>query len=86
VVTRATIRNVNVSPVWGAQADVFTYGMQFVNLDPARYVLQNLTYVALLEARQKIVGMTGGIKLGKGKRRRGAVFNYYLISWNYALG
>jgi c-di-GMP-binding flagellar brake protein YcgR len=56
VVTRATIRNVNVSPVSGAQAEVFTYGMQFVDLDPAHYMqLQNLTYEALLEARQKIV-------------------------------
>jgi c-di-GMP-binding flagellar brake protein YcgR len=56
VVTRATIRNVNVSPVSGAQTEVFTYGMQFVDLDPAHYMLlQNLTYEALLEARQKIV-------------------------------
>jgi c-di-GMP-binding flagellar brake protein YcgR len=56
VVTRATIRNVNVSPVSGAQAEVFTYGMQFVDLDTAHYMLlQNLTYEALLEARQKIV-------------------------------
>jgi c-di-GMP-binding flagellar brake protein YcgR len=56
VVTRATIRNVNVSPVLGAQTEVFTYGMQFVDLDPAHYMLlQNLTYEALLEARQKIV-------------------------------
>ena len=56
VVTQATIRNVNVSPTAGAQPEVFTYGMQFVDLDPAHYMLlQNLTYEALLEARQKIV-------------------------------
>lgn len=56
VVTQATIRNMNVSPTSGAQPEVFTYGMQFVDLDPAHYMLlQNLTYEALLEARQKIV-------------------------------
>ncbi len=56
IVTQATIRNMNVSPTVGAQSEVFTYGMQFVGLDPAHYMLlQNLTYEALLEARQKIV-------------------------------
>jgi c-di-GMP-binding flagellar brake protein YcgR len=56
VVTKATIRNMNVSPTSGAQPEVFTYGMQFVDLDAAHYMLlQNLTYEALLEARQKIV-------------------------------
>lgn len=56
VVTQATIRNMNVSSAHGAQPEVFTYGMQFVDLDPSHYmVLQNLTYEALLEARQKIV-------------------------------
>lgn len=56
VVTQATIRNMNVSPTAGARPEVFTYGMQFVDLDPAHYMLlQNLTYEALLEARQKIV-------------------------------
>jgi hypothetical protein len=56
MVMRATIRNVNVSPLSGAQPEVFTYGMQFIDLDTAHYILlQNLTYEALLEARQKIV-------------------------------
>ena len=56
VVTQATIRNMNVSTASGAQPEVFTYGMQFVDLDAAHYMLlQNLTYEALLEARQKIV-------------------------------
>lgn len=56
VVTRATIRNMNVSTGTGEQPGVCTYGMQFVDLDPTHYMLlQNLTYEALLEARQKIV-------------------------------
>jgi c-di-GMP-binding flagellar brake protein YcgR len=56
VVTQATIRNMNVRPTSGTQSEVITYGMQFVDLDPAHYMLlQNLTYEALLEARQKIV-------------------------------
>lgn len=56
IVTQATIRNVNVSPTSAEQPEVFTYGMQFVDLDAAHYMLlQNLTYEALLEARQKIV-------------------------------
>jgi len=56
VVTQATIRNTNASTGTGEQPGVFTYGMQFVGLDPAHYMLlQNLTYEALLEARQKIV-------------------------------
>lgn len=55
VVTQATIRNMNVSTS-GEEPEVFTYGMQFVDLDPGHYMLlQNLTYEALLEARQKIV-------------------------------
>jgi c-di-GMP-binding flagellar brake protein YcgR len=56
VVTQATIRNANMNTATGAQSEVCTYGMQFVGLDPAHYMLlQNLTYEALLEARQKIV-------------------------------
>ena len=56
VVVQATIRNTNVGTKVGDQPEVFTYGMQFVDLNPAHYMLlQNLTYEALLEARQKIV-------------------------------
>lgn len=51
VVVRATIRNTNVATKSG---DLFTYGMQFVDLDPAHYMLlQNLTYEALLEAARE---------------------------------
>jgi len=53
----ATIRNINVvKPATGDRAEVFTYGVQFVNLDPMHYtMLQNLTYEALIADRQKIV-------------------------------
>ncbi|WP_312548632.1 flagellar brake protein [Massilia sp.] len=52
--TRASIRNVNV--VQAGDGEVFTYGVQFVELDPGHYtLLQNMTYEALLADRQKIV-------------------------------
>lgn len=54
VVTKAAIRNVNV--VQAGEAEVFTYGLQFIALDPVHYtLLQNMTYEALLADRQKIV-------------------------------
>lgn len=56
VSTRATIKNVNVSKTAVQQFDVFTYGMQFIDLDPGHYtLLQNMTYEALLADRNKIV-------------------------------
>jgi c-di-GMP-binding flagellar brake protein YcgR len=56
VQTRATIRNVNVVKPSPDQFEVFTYGVQFVDLDPAHYtLLQNMTYEALIADRQKIV-------------------------------
>lgn len=53
----ATIRNINVvTPATGDKPQVFTYGVQFVDLDPVHYtMLQNLTYEALIADRQKIV-------------------------------
>ena len=53
----ATIRNINVvKPATGDRPEVFTYGVQFVNLDPMHYtMLQNLTDEALIADRQKIV-------------------------------
>jgi c-di-GMP-binding flagellar brake protein YcgR len=52
--TRASIRNVNV--VQAGDGEVFTYGVQFIDLDPVHYtLLQNMTYEALLADRQKIV-------------------------------
>lgn len=55
VKTRATIKNVNVKPSTD-KFEIFTYGVQFVDLDPTHYaLLQNLTYEALIADRQKIV-------------------------------
>jgi c-di-GMP-binding flagellar brake protein YcgR len=53
----ATIRNINtVKPASADKPEVFTYGVQFVDLDPVHYtMLQNLTYEALIADRQKIV-------------------------------
>ena len=55
--THASIRNINViKPATADKPEVFTYGVQFVNLDPTHYtLLQNLTYEALIADRQKIV-------------------------------
>ena len=51
---RASVRNVNV--VQARDGEVFTYGVQFLELDPVHYtLLQNMTYEALLADRQKIV-------------------------------
>lgn len=53
----ASIRNINVvKPATADKDEVFTYGVQFVDLDPVHYtLLQNLTYEALIADRQKIV-------------------------------
>lgn len=53
----ATIRNINVvKPATSDKQEVFTYGLQFIDLDPVHYtMLQNLTYEALIADRQKIV-------------------------------
>lgn len=57
VKSAATIQNVNVvQPPTGTKAALFTYGVQFVDLEPTHYtMLQNLTYEALIADRQKIV-------------------------------
>jgi c-di-GMP-binding flagellar brake protein YcgR len=55
IAARAAIRNVNVTKAADG-SEVFTYGMQFIDLDPTHYtLLQNMTYEALLADRQKIV-------------------------------
>ena len=55
VSARAAIRNVNVTKA-ADDTELFTYGMQFIELDPTHYtLLQNMTYEALLADRQKIV-------------------------------
>jgi c-di-GMP-binding flagellar brake protein YcgR len=54
--TQATIKNVKVGTPTPDMVEVFTYGVQFVDLEPAHYVLlQNMTYEALIADRQKIV-------------------------------
>nr|WP_229423133.1 flagellar brake protein [Telluria aromaticivorans] len=56
VETLAAIRNTTVSKAGPDKADVFSYGVQFVDLDPVHYtLLQNMTYEALLADRLKIV-------------------------------
>ncbi|MCC7643383.1 MULTISPECIES: flagellar brake protein [unclassified Janthinobacterium] len=58
--TRARIQNVSVGkPSSGhaaGVAEIYTYGVQFIDLEPTHYtLLQNLTYEALIADRQKIV-------------------------------
>jgi c-di-GMP-binding flagellar brake protein YcgR len=56
VETRAAIRNMTVARPAPDQPDVYSYGVQFVDLDPVHYtLLQNMTYEALLADRLKIV-------------------------------
>lgn len=56
VITKATIKNVNVLKPSSDRLEVFTYGVQFVNLDSSHHLLlQNMTYEALIADRQKIV-------------------------------
>lgn len=56
IATKASIRNVSVAEAGGGGAEKFSYGLQFIDLEPAHYMmLQNLTYEALLGDRQKIV-------------------------------
>lgn len=56
VETLAAIRNVTVARPGPDKPDVYSYGVQFVDLDPVHYtLLQNMTYEALLADRFKIV-------------------------------
>lgn len=56
VKTRASIKNVNVLKPSPDRFEVFTYGVQFIGLDPNHYtLLQNMTYEAMIADRQKIV-------------------------------
>jgi c-di-GMP-binding flagellar brake protein YcgR len=52
----ASIRNVTSPEAAAGAAPKFSYGLQFIDLEPAQFVmLQNLTYQALIAAQQKIV-------------------------------
>ncbi len=54
--TRAIVRNRTASQGPDDSQEVFSYGVQFVDLDPMHYtLLQNMTYEALLADRLKIV-------------------------------
>lgn len=54
--TRALVRNRTASQAAGSNPEMFSYGLQFVNLDPMHYtLLQNMTYEALLADRLRIV-------------------------------
>ena len=54
--TRASIRNLAVGKPADGQAGMYSYGVQFTDLDPVYYtLLQNMTYEALLADRGKIV-------------------------------
>lgn len=56
VETLAAIRNMTVARPAPDKPDVYSYGVQFVDLDPVHYtLLQNMTYEALLADRLKIV-------------------------------
>lgn len=54
--TRASIRNLAVGKPADGRAGMYSYGVQFIDLDPVHYtLLQNMTYEALLADRGKIV-------------------------------
>ncbi|MES2152120.1 MAG: flagellar brake protein [Pseudomonadota bacterium] len=56
VKTRAAIKNESAVKTSVGQLEIFTYGVEFIDLDPNHYsLLQNLTYEALIGDRQKIV-------------------------------
>ncbi|MDK6078452.1 flagellar brake protein [Massilia varians] len=56
VETLVAIRKMTVARPAPDKPDVYTYGVQFVDLDPVHYtLLQNMTYEALLADRLKIV-------------------------------
>lgn len=56
VETLAAIRNMTVARPAPDKPDVYSYGVQFVDLDSVHYtLLQNMTYEALLADRLKIV-------------------------------
>lgn len=54
--TRATVRNLAVGKPLAGQTELYSYGVQFLDMDPLRYtLLQNMAYEALLADRGKIV-------------------------------
>lgn len=56
VTTRASIRNVAVVKPSPGRFEVYSYGVQFIDLEPAHYtLLQNMTYEVMIADRLKIV-------------------------------
>jgi len=54
--TRASVKNLAIDRPATGQAGMYSYGVQFIDLDPVHYtLLQNMTYEALLADRGKIV-------------------------------
>ncbi len=54
--TMAIVRNETFDKSAAGHGDIYSYGVQFVDLDPVHYtMLQNMTYEALLADRMKIV-------------------------------
>lgn len=54
--TRASIKNLAVGKPATGRTEMYSYGVQFTDLDPVHYtLLQNVTYEALLADRGKIV-------------------------------
>lgn len=55
--TSATIKNMNEDkPAANGQAEIFMYGLQFIDLDPMQcLMLQNLVYEAFIEDRTRMV-------------------------------
>ena len=50
------VRNETFDKSAAGHGDIYSYGVQFVDLDPVHYtMLQNMTYEALLADRMKIV-------------------------------
>jgi len=54
--TMAIVRNLTIDKSAASRREIYSYGVQFLDLDPVHYtMLQNMTYEALLADRMKIV-------------------------------
>ncbi|MBQ5938956.1 MULTISPECIES: flagellar brake protein [unclassified Massilia] len=54
--TMAIVRNVTIDKSAASRGEIYSYGVQFLDLDPVHFtMLQNMTYEALLADRMKIV-------------------------------
>ena len=54
--TMAIVRNLTIDKSAASRREIYSYGVQFLDLDPVHFtMLQNMTYEALLADRMKIV-------------------------------